>query len=243
MLVKDYIKIQYSGLKRYKRYYKYWYLAPFRKVGLGEERLVKMKEPEEFSGTYEEINNGEYQALDVKGKVVIDIGANVGVASIYFAKKGAKKIISYEAVPIFSKIAEENIRKEGLQNKIIIHNQLILETEKEVAVPNKKEMFSTKMNTFNGKKVNGTTLDKVVKTYKLNNAVIKMDIEGFEYKIFSKVSKETLKHFGQIILEFHDYGYLILKNKLENCGFKTRVISIRKANPYYSGILYAWRMN
>jgi len=37
--------------------------------------------------------------LDVKGKVVIDVGAYIGDSAIYFALKGARKVIALESHP------------------------------------------------------------------------------------------------------------------------------------------------
>ena len=36
----------------------------------------------------------EYETLEVKNKIVLDIGANVGDSSILFSRLGAKKVIS-----------------------------------------------------------------------------------------------------------------------------------------------------
>ncbi|HDD64256.1 MAG TPA: hypothetical protein ENF53_03775 [Thermoprotei archaeon] len=41
-----------------------------------------------------------YRFLDVKDKVVIDVGAWVGDSSVYFALKGAKKVIAMEPHPL-----------------------------------------------------------------------------------------------------------------------------------------------
>ena len=49
----------------------------------------------------------EYQTLPVKDRIVIDIGGSIGDTAIYFALKGAKKVIALEPfllnyeVPLF----------------------------------------------------------------------------------------------------------------------------------------------
>jgi predicted O-methyltransferase YrrM len=36
-----------------------------------------------------------YEILDVKGKIVVDVGAYIGDSAIYFALKGAKRAIMH----------------------------------------------------------------------------------------------------------------------------------------------------
>jgi ribosomal protein L11 methylase PrmA len=49
----------------------------------------------------------EYQFLPVKDRTVIDIGANVGDSSIYFALRGADKVIALEPLPTSYKMAKK----------------------------------------------------------------------------------------------------------------------------------------
>jgi hypothetical protein len=65
----------------------------------------------------------QYKWLNVKGKDVIDIGANIGDSAIYFALKGAKHVYAFEPYPYSCDIANKNTRLNGLEDKIIIVNQ------------------------------------------------------------------------------------------------------------------------
>jgi len=42
---------------------------------------------------------GEYESLDVVGRVVVDAGAYIGDSAIYFALRGAKRVIAVELTP------------------------------------------------------------------------------------------------------------------------------------------------
>jgi len=42
---------------------------------------------------------GMYEMVDVKGKVVVDVGAHIGDSTIYFALKGAKRVFAIEPHP------------------------------------------------------------------------------------------------------------------------------------------------
>ena len=41
----------------------------------------------------------QYKWLDVEGKNVVDVGANIGDTAIYFALKGAKHVYAFEPYP------------------------------------------------------------------------------------------------------------------------------------------------
>jgi len=53
-----------------------------------------------FRHTYRSIlevfDYGEYEPLSVEGRVVVDVGAFVGDSAIYFALKGARRVIAIE---------------------------------------------------------------------------------------------------------------------------------------------------
>lgn len=72
----------------------------------------------------------EYRNLNVKDKVVIDIGANNGDSAIYFALNGARRVIALEPYPHAFFLAERNIMENGLADKIIIVNEGMGKREK-----------------------------------------------------------------------------------------------------------------
>jgi len=57
-----------------------------------------------------------YGSLEVRGKVVVDIGASVGDTATYFAVKGAKHIYGFEVNPERWKVGKENLKKNGIKN-------------------------------------------------------------------------------------------------------------------------------
>jgi len=62
-----------------------------------------------------------YGYVDVKNKSIVDIGAFVGDTAIYFAIKGAKKVIAIEPHPgAYEELVEnKNIRINDLEGKIV----------------------------------------------------------------------------------------------------------------------------
>ena len=79
--------------------------------------------------------------------------------------------------------------------------------------------------------------------------MLKIDCEGCEYNSILNTPNEVLRNFEQIMIEYH-YGYLNLKKKLEEAGFKVKAsfpryfFNDRVQNPHMlSGYLYAQRLD
>jgi hypothetical protein len=64
--------------------------------------------------------NDSYSFLPVKGKTVIDIGANICDSSIYFALCGARKVIAVEPLPRNFEIGKKNIELNNLVKQITL---------------------------------------------------------------------------------------------------------------------------
>ena len=193
----------------------------------------------------------EYRWLNVKGKEVVDVGANIGDTAIYFALNGAKHVYAFEPYPFSYKIALKNIKLNKLENKVTLLNEAISKENKTIYIDgNYKNIGSDDLKEFKkGKKIRVTTLEEIIKRFKLKNAVLKMDCEGCEYCSILNTPNEVLRNFEQIMLEYH-YGYLNLKKKLEEAGFKVKVSLPRyffndgAQNPHMLlGYLYAQRLS
>lgn len=52
----------------------------------------------------------------------MDIGGYVGDTAIYFAARGATRVILYEAYPYSFKIAQSNVNRNNLGDKIEVNN-------------------------------------------------------------------------------------------------------------------------
>jgi FkbM family methyltransferase len=190
-----------------------------------------------------------YKWLDVKGKIVVDIGAYIGDSAIYFAINGAKHVYAFEPYPFSYKIALKNIKLNNLEKKVTVLNEAIggrggiIYVDEDYKNATRDDLKEFKK----GKKIKVVTLEEVVKRFKLKNAVLKMDCEGCEYFSILNTPNETLRNFEQIMLEYH-YGYLNLKKKLKEAGFEVKtslpkfVFNERASNPnQVLGYLYAER--
>jgi len=186
----------------------------------------------------------DYDFLDVTNKTVVDVGANIADTAIYFALRGAKRVIAFEPFPKIFGIAERNVKANGLEDKIILVNAGC-GYDGEVRVKEDVESnASTQLRDFGeGVKIPIYSLNTIVSKFNVEKgSVLKVDCEGCEYDLFRNASREALDRFDQIEMEYH-YGYKELVNILKKNGFKTK-----NTIPKYDyrtgmilGYIYAWR--
>lgn len=62
----------------------------------------------------------EYGYFDLKGKIVVDVGANIADSTVYFAKNGARKVIALEPIKKNYDMAMENLKLNELQNQVVL---------------------------------------------------------------------------------------------------------------------------
>tara|TARA_Y100001936_G_scaffold146077_1_gene142455 strand:+ start:4207 stop:5319 length:1113 start_codon:yes stop_codon:yes gene_type:complete len=189
-----------------------------------------------------------YSFLPVNNKIVVDVGANIGDSTIYFALKGAKKIIGVEPFPKNFEYATKNILTNKLENRIILENIIISDENRSISVDKnykgtgagniKLKKGNSIRNITDGTRIQTSTIGELLKKYSIDECLLKLDCEGCEYDVILKSDKQILKKFTHIILEYHD-GYSELKEKIIECGFDVKIIN-EKENV---GILYATRIN
>ncbi|BAB67059.1 FkbM family methyltransferase [Sulfurisphaera tokodaii] len=166
--------------------------------------------------------NEDYELADVKGKTVIDCGAAIGDSSIYFALKGAKRVISFEAYPSIAKIAEQNIKLNDIENVLIV-NAACGKDETMLVDPRLGGGPTPLIRVANGAKIPSYSLKSIIQKFQIEEgSVLKIDCEGCEYDFILREDETTLAYFSQIIMEYH-HGYNELKKKLEKAGFRVKV--------------------
>lgn len=141
-----------------------------------------------------------YGWMDVKDKVVMDIGACFGAAACFFADKGAEQVYAYEPEPENYDLLCQN---QG-QRKIMSAN---------VAVMNKDGRVSFFVNEAGVNKGSHTTrptrgrkeisvvavsFDRILETHRPE--VLKIDCEGAEYTFLTKPLPDFVK---QVTIEIH----------------------------------------
>jgi len=186
----------------------------------------------------------DYDFLDVTNRTVVDVGANIADTAVYFALRGAKRVIAFEPFPKIFDIAQRNVKANGLEDKIILVNAGC-GYDGEVRVKEDVESnASAGLKDFGeGVKIPMYSLNTIVSKFNVEKgSVLKVDCEGCEYDLFRNASKETLEQFERIQIEYH-YGYKELVNILKKNGFKTKntIPKYRYRTGRILGYIYAWR--
>ena len=163
----------------------------------------------------------DYRFLDVAGREVIDVGANIGDSSMFFAMQGAKRIVSVEASKKTFATLKQNVESSGLLGRVIPVNKML----SSITGSNKIEQslhqdagFVPVLST-NGEPLSSVTLEDLAKEFSLEDPVLKLDCEGCEFMCLCEAETKTLRRFRQIELEYH-HNPLPLIVKLRGSGFK-----------------------
>lgn len=185
-----------------------------------------------------------YSSLNVDGKTVLDIGANIADSSIYFAAKNAFKVIAVEPFPSNYDIAKENIKINKFENKITLIQGLIANKKSFISIDpeyqgkgsgtNRIKHGNSIKDVKNGEKIPTYTIKNLIEEYNIKNGILKIDCEGCEYDIILQSDKEILHNFSEIFIEYHK-GSQDLKEKLKMCGFTI----IAELNNKNSGYIFA----
>jgi len=151
-------------------------------------------------------DHGEYKSLNVKDRVVVDVGAFVGDSPIYFALKGARKVIAIEPHPEAYREILENIRLNKLEDVIVPINAGLASRHGRIHIE-RIDIERTATTYYRSSKCDGeiTTLclGELTSKYSIDsNAVLKLDCEGCEYDIILN-DYAHVKLFDEIILEYH----------------------------------------
>jgi FkbM family methyltransferase len=156
---------------------------------------------------YEIFDCGDYEPLGVEGRVVVDVGAFVGDSAVYFALRGARKVIAIEPHPSAFVEMLDNIRLNNLENVIIPINAGLASKPGKICVKNVDT--SNTFDTYHGpgdcpNTVLAVTLSELISRFGIdpNDAVLKMDCEGCEFDVILN-DYDHVRLFRELILEYH----------------------------------------
>jgi len=167
----------------------------------------------------------DYSWLDVKGRRVLDVGANIGDTAVYFGLK-AKEVVAFEPYPFTYALAGKNIRANSISNVQLI-NAGVGKIDGEIILTNGITTARTALRpSEKGVKVKVLSLDNVIAKYGPFDAM-KMDCEGCEYDAL--MNSKRIGQIRQIEVEYH-YGPKRIANRLMEEGFD---VKIRKPKRLY----------
>ena len=191
--------------------------------------------------------NEEYRFLNVRDRVVIDVGASIGDSAIYFALNGASKVIGLEPYPYSFKFGIRNVKENGLEDRILLLNAAYGHDGEILVDDSFESKDTTQLKHYDkGKKIRVYSLKTLLDEFGGERTVLKMDCEGCEYFLLEE-PENVFSHIEMMQIEYH-YGYQKLVNKLESMGFIVKFTEPEKnQNPHAEnpnmevGYIYARR--
>ncbi len=166
-----------------------------------------------------------YGHIDPRGRVIVDVGAFVGDSAIYFALRGAEKVIAIEPQPRAYKEMLENIELNNVRDRVVPVNAGLASRPGFVVVEDTNTDASQRPSR---KVVKAVTLEQVVRDYNVEPDVLKMDCEGCEFDVIVN-DYEHVRLFKELIFEYHEGGRLRLANIMDllSNDYRCRLIEKR----------------
>ena len=175
------------------------------------EKMVIFKHM--YGPLLEVFDKEEFRYVDVKGMEVVDVGAFVGDSAIYFALRGARRVIAVEPHPGAYAEMLENIELNKLGDVITpVNAGLASEPGKicigNVTVAGTVTTYHTPGAYYSGEdcedEAPAVTLGELIEKYGIQpgEAILKMDCEGCEFDVIMN-DYEHVRLFRELIFEHH----------------------------------------
>jgi FkbM family methyltransferase len=183
-----------------------------------------------------------------KDDVVVDIGANIGLFTVYAASRTQNAVYAFEPSPGNFETLMQNIRASGLINIIPFQNAVSNESGIELFCDSENSTGCQLTSVFsrddkNNIEVHSITLQDIMDSNNIEKIdFLKMDCEGSEGLILESTSKDYFQRIRKIAMEFHDdiskLKHDDIEKLLERVGFITAIHHDSKSD---RGFIYAWR--
>jgi FkbM family methyltransferase len=142
------------------------------------------------------------------GATVIDIGANIGVFTLYAAASPGTHVFAYEPVDATYRQLQENIRVNSLQDRVTAHKLGVTGARERRAITISAEgspfssLFGDSLKT---QEIECVGLEDVFEENGIEHCdVLKLDCEGAEFEILYNAPEHILGRVGRMCIEYHD---------------------------------------
>jgi FkbM family methyltransferase len=152
--------------------------------------------------TFWQIFYREIYPVEPSDLLIVDAGANIGAFSLYALQSAPQaKVIAIEPAPDSCKRLKSMLCTNGLESRCTLYEVALGERPGETTI--QLDVGSQFRRTgISGHSVAMLTLDSLIPPGAVVD-LLKMDIEGAEYKVLSSLSSGTLRQIRRIDLEFH----------------------------------------
>lgn len=158
-----------------------------------------------------------------KNAVILDIGANLGNHTVFFAKEcGAKRIYAFEPTWKTFQILEENIKINNLDSIVVAMNIALGEKDARVnIIVNTKDAGSNHVE----ENIDGNVIMNTLDGLSLSDRIdfIKIDVEGYEFEVLKGAMKTLAQNHPDIFIEIFDKNYDKVHTLLTQMGYKRKL--------------------
>lgn len=143
-----------------------------------------------------------------RDSVVVDVGANIGVFTLYAVHCGAKRVVSYEPSAEAHAVLTQNVAENQLGDRVTVHRKAVSDADgRLVSIPKAASPY----NEVGGPQGSGDTdlvdtvsLSTILRDLATNQVdLLKCDCEGAEYAFLMRAAVADGSRLNEIRMEYH----------------------------------------
>ena len=161
--------------------------------------------------------------------VVLDVGANIGLFSLYCAAEGVGKVYSFEPSKDSYEILVRNIARNGFEDIVVPCKKAVTSVGGATVKFNAQSSVLNKIGEVtdnNYDLVETVSLSDIIAEFRLEIIdLIKMDIEGGEYDVAYNLDLSTAEKIREFRMEYHEGNSDSLTVHFENLGFRKTLLT------------------